>query len=983
MKHFLSLLSIMLLLCLISSELAAQNELQIKAPNGNVLLEVREEGVIVKKVTTAERTGFSLAADDKGLLVYDTDSGAFFTWNGVQWVQIDGTDLVDDADADPTNELQTVSYDPATRILTLSNGGTVDLSGLDNTTAAAPAQAAIDAHIAADLDTDPTNEIELPAGGNNGQVLTTDGNNGVSWSDLPATINLADADNDTKIQVEKNPDEDIIRFEVSGTEAAQISTVILNGGTIETGTGVQGYGSTSPAWQSFTATADAQIQSIEIMYNINSGYPTKSFAIYEVEGTGGTLLASLGSHTLSQNGWNQITLPTPINMSSGAKYTLWFSNLYGVGFFGNSYEGGRSSYNINEDWSIRVNWGTYKGQLTTSSLIIDNAYALPTTDGANGQVLTTDGSGAASWSTPIDYQGLSLSGNTLSISNGNSVTLPGDNDNDPTNEIELPTGGSNGQVLTTDGSNGVSWEDPPGAINLADADNDTKIQVEKNADEDIIRFEADGMEVMQISIDTLEGTIQTGDNGFTFNSNIPGWQSFTATADASIQSIEIKYNSSGGYPTKSFSIYEGEGTGGNLLASLGSYSLAYGWNQITLPTPINMSSGAKYTIWFSSYAGVSYSTNNPYGGGRSNRGSNEDWSTRVNWVSYKGQLTTSSLIIDNAYALPTTDGANGQVLTTNGSGGASWSSQDLSLSGNTLSLTNDGTPVDLSGFLDSPWEETGGNVYRTNGNIGIGTNNPTKAKLEISGSVPFDPPGNIGYLNAAGQTGSYDPSFFPYSIYASNVISGQEFHAHSDERIKNILGVSDSRSDLKTLLQIEITNYRMRDTIAHGSRATKKVIAQQVEKVYPQAVTANLTEVVPDIYRRANAEENWIMLTTDLKVGERVKLITETASSIYTVTAVEANRFQVELPSDAGPLSSAVFVYGREVNDFHTVDYEAISMLNVSATQELAKQVERLKAENEALRAENDAFETRLSRMEAMFHSGQSGSNSTNTTNTK
>ena len=269
------------------------------------------------------------------------------------------------------------------------------------------------------------------------------------------------------------------------------------------------------------------------------------------------------------------------------------------------------------------------------------------------------------------------------------------------------------------------------------------------------------------------------------------------------------------------------------------------------------------------------------------------------------------------------------------------------------------------------------------GKVGIGIANPTKAKLEISGSIGYDTPGNIGYLNVAGQVGHYNPGSWPYSIYASNVISGQEFHAHSDERIKNIRGVSDSRSDLNTLLQIEITDYRMRDTLAYGSRLTKKVIAQQVEQVYPQAVTANLTEVVPDIYRRAEAEGNWVMLATDLQVGERVKLITETASSIYTVTAVDAGRFQVELPSGAGPLSSAVFVYGREVDDFHTVDYEAISMLNVSATQELAKEVERLKAENEALRAENDAFETRLSRMEAMLHSGQSGSNSTNTTNTK
>ncbi len=62
--------------------------------------------------------------------------------------------------------------------------------------------------------------------------------------------------------------------------------------------------------------------------------------------------------------------------------------------------------------------------------------------------------------TGTDAQTLSLSGNTLSISNGNNVTLTdniNDADADPTNEIELPTGGTNGQILATDGSGNYSW----------------------------------------------------------------------------------------------------------------------------------------------------------------------------------------------------------------------------------------------------------------------------------------------------------------------------------------------------------------------------------------------------------------------------------------------------------------------------------------------------------------------------------------------
>ena len=59
-----------------------------------------------------------------------------------------------------------------------------------------------------------------------------------------------------------------------------------------------------------------------------------------------------------------------------------------------------------------------------------------------------------------DAQTLSLVGNTLTISNGNNVTLTdnvNDGDFDATNEIELPTGGTNGQVLSTDGSGNYTW----------------------------------------------------------------------------------------------------------------------------------------------------------------------------------------------------------------------------------------------------------------------------------------------------------------------------------------------------------------------------------------------------------------------------------------------------------------------------------------------------------------------------------------------
>jgi hypothetical protein len=75
------------------------------------------------------------------------------------------------------------------------------------------------------------------------------------------------------------------------------------------------------------------------------------------------------------------------------------------------------------------------------------------------------------------------------------------------------------------------------------------------------------------------------------------------------------------------------------------------------------------------------------------------------------------------------------------------------------------------------------------------------------------------------------------------------------------------------------------------------------------------------------------------------------------------DRFSVDFNSFNGK----VFVYGREVDDFRTVDYEAISMLNVSSTQELYKKIlelekatstiEMMKKEVQNLKVEVDKFQ--------------------------
>lgn len=99
-----------------------------------------------------------------------TDAGGTLT--------TDLSSLIDDADADPTNELNTGVVLNGTTLESTDAGGTIstDLSSLVD-----------------DADADPTNEIELPSGGSDGQVLSISGGN-VVWSDLPLPTNAVFSD---------------------------------------------------------------------------------------------------------------------------------------------------------------------------------------------------------------------------------------------------------------------------------------------------------------------------------------------------------------------------------------------------------------------------------------------------------------------------------------------------------------------------------------------------------------------------------------------------------------------------------------------------------------------------------------------------------------------------------------------------------------------------------------------------------------------
>lgn len=293
--------------------------------------------------------------------------------------------------------------------------------------------------------------------------------------------------------------------------------------------------------------------------------------------------------------------------------------------------------------------------------------------------------------------------------------------------------------------------------------------------------------------------------------------------------------------------------------------------------------------------------------------------------------------------------------------------------------TGNGTSGNQFYIYDNAYRLT---VQRGSGNVGIGTTAPSQ-RVQINGGQLYVP----GFANQNwGNTGTFIENFigtgdlswqngtYSYCIRAEYGTIGDWFACYSDERIKKEIRPLENKAALNVLNQIELKHYKYIDYINHGNKERVGVIAQQVETVFPEAIST-LKNFIPNVYQLAksvtlNDDNKSITIETEAscecKVGDKIRIFVDKDREPRELDVIGVNGNSFTLANwqtnreEESPRQ--VFVFGKEISDFRGVEYDRIFLLGMAAIQELDRktaeigtkitELEKLKAEVEAMKAD-------------------------------
>jgi hypothetical protein len=177
------------------------------------------------------------------------------------------------------------------------------------------------------------------------------------------------------------------------------------------------------------------------------------------------------------------------------------------------------------------------------------------------------------------------------------------------------------------------------------------------------------------------------------------------------------------------------------------------------------------------------------------------------------------------------------------------------------------------------------------------------------------------------------------ALFVGAVWTQQYFITSSDSRIKEDIQDINDDDALNKILLIEPKTYKYIDKIEKGNDKVYGFIAQQIREVIPEAVTIQKS-YIPNVMLLADYDNHIITLPSQpnyiIKQNDKIKCYDKDNKviNIEVLEVIDELTFKIkELETE--DTDNKIFIYGTEIDDFHTLDKSYIFTLNVCATQEL------------------------------------------------
>ena len=260
--------------------------------------------------------------------------------------------------------------------------------------------------------------------------------------------------------------------------------------------------------------------------------------------------------------------------------------------------------------------------------------------------------------------------------------------------------------------------------------------------------------------------------------------------------------------------------------------------------------------------------------------------------------------------------------------------------------------IDTSGFVYVPQR------------LGIGTTDLDATTPLIVSSVEHADFNDSGRIDGNGNSSNGNLiKDAQLSIWANGGIRTPVVYLSSDARIKSVIGRTPEAAALETINKLRVTDYRMRDSVVQGTSPRRGFIAQEVEAILPTAVTQR-KGIVPDVYQSSESvrfQERERTLSVAVKKphglskGDWVRLIHDRKAETFEIVSIPGDT-QFVVAGWETPVEK-VFVYGRQVEDLRSVNYEQIFATGIAAIQEVNRKLDasnkQLQSEVATIRGEN------------------------------